>query len=102
MCSSDLPGLAMTGEITLRGMVLPVGGVKEKVLAAARAGFTEVILPRRNAGDLEEIPPHLLQTLKVHLVDRMDDVLQIALGVRAKKSRPRRKRRKIETTDAVN
>ena len=96
------PGLAMTGEITLRGMVLPVGGVKEKVLAAARAGFTEVIIPKRNAGDLEEIPPHLLERLKFHLVDRMDDVLNIALGVRSKKSRPRRKRRKPDAVADVN
>ena len=96
------PGLAMTGEITLRGMVLPVGGVKEKVLAAVRAGFTEVILPKRNAGDLEEIPPHLLANLKFHFVERMDDVLQLALGVKSKRARPRRKKRKPVETSAVN
>lgn len=97
------PGLAMTGEITLRGMVLPVGGVKEKVLAAVRAGFTEVLLPSRNAGDLEEIPPHLLSTVQFHFVDRMDDVLQLALGVKSKRARPRRRKRKApEATGAVN
>jgi ATP-dependent Lon protease len=95
------PGLAMTGEITLRGMVLPVGGIKEKVLAAVRAGFTEVIMPRRNAGDLEEIPAHLLANLKVHFVDKMDDVLQLALGVRSKRSRPRRKKRKVPEPEAA-
>ena len=95
------PGLAMTGEITLRGMVLPVGGIKEKVLAAVRAGFTEVIMPRRNAGDLEEIPAHLLANLKVHFVDKMDDVLQLALGVRSKRNRPRRKKRKLPEPEAA-
>jgi ATP-dependent Lon protease len=93
----------MTGEITLRGMVLPVGGVKEKVLAAVRAGFTEVLLPRRNAGDLEEIPPHLLARVQFHFVERMDDVLQLALGVKSKRARPRRRKRKpVEAAGAVN
>ncbi len=95
-------GVAMTGELTLRGVVLPVGGVKEKVLAAARAGFTEVILPRRNGGDLEEIPAHLLSTLTIHLVDRLEDVLALALGVRAKKPRGRRPRRKKPGEATVN
>ena len=95
-------GVAMTGEITLRGHVLPVGGVKEKVLAAARAGFTEVILPSRNAGDLEEIPPHLLERVQIHLVDRMEDVLQIALGVKARKARSRARKRRPEPAPAVS
>jgi ATP-dependent Lon protease len=92
----------MTGEITLRGHVLPVGGVKEKVLAAARAGFTEVILPSRNGGDLEEIPPHLLERVQIHLVDRMEDVLQIALGVKARKARGRVRKRRPEPAPAVS
>ena len=73
------PHLAMTGEITLRGKVLPVGGIKEKVLAARRAGVTEVLLPRRNETDLEDVPPALLKELRVHLVDHIDEVLAIAL-----------------------
>jgi ATP-dependent Lon protease len=74
--------LAMTGEITLRGMVLPVGGIKEKVLAASRAGIREVILPERNLKDLEEVPASAKKKLKVHGVERMDQVLSIALGLK--------------------
>ncbi len=73
-------GLAMTGEITLRGHVLPVGGIKDKVLAAHRAGLTEVILPAQNAKDLEDIPANVKDTLKFHLVERMDQALQFAFG----------------------
>jgi ATP-dependent Lon protease len=71
--------VAMTGEITLRGKVLPVGGIKDKVLAAFRAGINEVILPREGEKDLEEIPEEVRNALEVHLVDSMDDVLRIAL-----------------------
>jgi ATP-dependent Lon protease len=71
--------VAMTGEITLRGKVLPVGGIKDKVLAAFRAGITEVILPKENEKDLEEIPAEVREVLDVHLVDSMDDVLRLAL-----------------------
>ncbi|MBI2841697.1 MAG: endopeptidase La [Acidobacteria bacterium] len=71
--------VAMTGEITLRGKVLPIGGVKEKVLAAHRAGITNIILPRDNEKDLTEIPKDMLSALTVHLVERMDEVLKIAL-----------------------
>jgi ATP-dependent Lon protease len=71
--------LAMTGEITLRGKVLPVGGIKEKVLAAARSGISRVILPSRNEKDLEDVPPEVLEDLKVIFVDNMDKVLQLAL-----------------------
>ena len=71
--------LAMTGEITLRGLVLPVGGIKEKVLAAKRAGITAVILPKKNEKDLEEIQPALMKGLKFHFVDRMDEVIDLAL-----------------------
>jgi ATP-dependent Lon protease len=74
-------GIAMTGEITLRGRVLPVGGIKEKVIAAARAGMKEVILPQRNEGDLEEIPQNLKESITFHLVDRVEEVLQLTLGV---------------------
>jgi ATP-dependent Lon protease len=69
----------MTGEITLRGNVLPVGGIKEKVLAALRAGVKEIILPERNEKDLVEVPAEVRQQLKFHFVTRMDQVLDIAL-----------------------
>jgi ATP-dependent Lon protease len=71
-------GLAMTGEITLRGHVLPVGGIKNKVLAAHRAGIKEIILPDRNQVDLEEIPESVRQELTFHPVERLDEALEIA------------------------
>ncbi len=71
--------VAMTGEITLRGKVLPVGGIKDKVLAAYRGGITEVILPRENEKDLEEIPGEVREAMEVHLVESMDEVLRLAL-----------------------
>ena len=69
----------MTGEITLRGKVLPIGGLKEKVLAAHRAGVTTIILPKDNEKDLADIPKAVLDVLKLHLVESMDEVLKIAL-----------------------
>ena len=71
--------VAMTGEITLRGKVLPIGGLKEKLLAAHRAGIFEVILPRDNEKDLPDVPQSLLGELKLHFADTMDEVLPIAL-----------------------
>jgi len=73
------PNLAMTGEVTLRGNVLPVGGIKEKVLAAQRAGITEIILPEGNRRDLPTIPPTVRHLLKLHFVKTMDEVLALAL-----------------------
>ncbi|MBW1859091.1 MAG: endopeptidase La [Deltaproteobacteria bacterium] len=71
--------LAMTGEITLRGQVLPVGGVKEKVLAAHRAGIKSIILPKWNEKDLEDVPKKVRNALQFHFVETMDEVLRIAL-----------------------
>jgi ATP-dependent Lon protease len=74
----------MTGEITLRGQVLPVGGVKEKVLAAHRSGLKRVILPRRNEADLEDLPEEVRTGMKFTFVDTVDDVLKAALGLKRK------------------
>jgi len=71
--------IAMTGEITLRGRVLPIGGVKEKVLGAVRAGITSVILPKENERDLEDLPEEVRKTLDVHLVEDLGQVLSLAL-----------------------
>jgi ATP-dependent Lon protease len=71
--------IAMTGEITLRGKVLPIGGLKEKLLAALRAGIFEVILPRANEKDISELPDNIKNSMKMHFVDMMDEVLALAL-----------------------
>ncbi len=71
--------IAMTGEITLRGKVLPIGGLKEKLLAALRAGIFETILPRGNEKDLQELPDNIKNAMKLHFVDSMDEVLALAL-----------------------
>lgn len=71
--------VSMTGEITLRGRILPIGGVPEKVLAAARAGMSEVILPAENAPDLSEVAPETLSKVKIHLVSDLKEALKIAL-----------------------
>jgi ATP-dependent Lon protease len=71
--------LAMTGEITLRGKVLPIGGLKEKLLAAHRHGINEVIVPKDNQKDLPDIPEYIRNLMKLHFVDHMDEVLRIAL-----------------------
>ncbi len=70
--------VAMTGEVTLQGKVLPIGGVKQKVLAAHRAGLTEVILPRRNESDVDDIPEKVREEMTIHIADTLDDVIAIA------------------------
>ena len=81
------PNLGMTGEITLRGQVLHIGGVKEKVLAAHRAGLRTVILPRRNEQDLDDVPDEIKKSMKFILVDMVDEVIQHALEPDAKHKR---------------
>src|SRR5699024_2443746 len=71
--------VAMTGEITLRGDVLPIGGLKEKLLAAHRGGLKTVIIPQENVKDLSEIPTNIKNRLKIRPVDKIDEVLEIAL-----------------------
>jgi ATP-dependent Lon protease len=71
--------VAMTGEVTLQGRVLPIGGVKQKVLAAHRAGLREVILPKRNEGDLDDLPQSVRDEMTFHLAEEVDQVLEIAL-----------------------
>jgi len=71
------PRIAMTGEITLRGKVMPVGGIKEKVIAAHRAGIKEIVLPRWNEKDLREVPEDIKKAIKFHFVDNVDDVLKV-------------------------
>ena len=71
---------AMTGEISLRGLVLPVGGIKEKVLAAQRAGVRTVLLPRRNEKDLRDVPESTRQALTFVWLDHVDDAIRAALG----------------------
>jgi ATP-dependent Lon protease len=71
--------VGMTGEVTLRGRVLPIGGVKQKVLAAHRAGLTDVILPARNAGDLDKVPEAVRDALRFHPVHTLDEALEVAL-----------------------
>jgi ATP-dependent Lon protease len=82
----------MTGEITLRGRVLPVGGLREKVLAAHRSGLKTVILPRRNQKDLIDVPKRARVELELIAVDHMDQVLEIALQQPSAKGRSRQER----------
>jgi ATP-dependent Lon protease len=71
--------VGMTGEVTLQGKVLPIGGVKQKVLAAHRSGLTEVVLPKRNGPDLEDVPEAVRDQMTFHLADEVGDVLSVAL-----------------------
>jgi ATP-dependent Lon protease len=79
--------VGMTGEITLRGQVLPIGGLKEKTLAAHRAGLKTVIIPQRNEKDLDDVPEEVRKEMKFILADRVEDVLAAALEKPSKKRR---------------
>ncbi len=79
--------IAMTGEVTLRGRVLPIGGLKEKTLAAKRMGIKKVIIPKRNEKDLEDIPKYIKKDMKFIPVETMDEVLSNALKKTAKKKK---------------
>jgi ATP-dependent Lon protease len=72
--------VGMTGELTLQGKVLPIGGLKQKVLAAHRAGLTEVIVPRRNEHDLDDVPDQIRQEMTFHIADTAADVLKAAFS----------------------
>jgi ATP-dependent Lon protease len=85
------PDVAMTGEITLRGKVLAVGGIKEKVLGARRAGITTIILPKRNEKDLEDVPDSVRTEMQFLFVDTMDEVLEQAFEPCAKQEAQRRR-----------
>jgi len=96
--------LAMTGELTLTGRVLPIGGVKEKVLGAVRAGINQIILPTENEADLEDIPEDLRSSLTFHLASSLDDVVKIALTERKKRKRkraPAKRKRAAKTSTAT-
>jgi ATP-dependent Lon protease len=85
----------MTGEVTLRGRILEIGGVKEKTLAAYRAGLRQVILPSGNEKDLRDVPDDVRQGMTFHFVDQMDEVIEIALlerGVRQERKKSPRAR----------
>jgi ATP-dependent Lon protease len=82
---------AMTGEVTLRGRVLPIGGIREKALAALRAGIKRVVLPRKNMQDLHDIPKDLKRRIEFIPVDHMDDVLEATLESPVKRRRPARR-----------
>jgi ATP-dependent Lon protease len=79
MRKSVRPALAMTGEITLRGKILPVGGIKEKVLAAARSGVKTVVLPDQNRKDLSQVPPEIRKKLRFRFAKTIDAALRLTL-----------------------
>ena len=81
------PDVAMTGEISLRGLVLPIGGVKEKTLAALRAGIKTVMLPKRNEKDLEDVPAEARQKLEFVLLEHVEDAVRTAIGELSKTDR---------------
>ncbi|MCO4753602.1 MAG: endopeptidase La, partial [Bacteriovoracaceae bacterium] len=100
---TDIPvrqDVAMTGEITLRGRVLPIGGLKEKLLAAKQSGIQTVIIPEKNAKDLVKVPDEIKQGLNIHPVDQAEKVLKIALDL--KKPEDFMKERAFKVLDGEN
>jgi ATP-dependent Lon protease len=99
--------VAMTGEVTLRGRVLPIGGLKEKILGAKRAGIRHIIYPAKNSSDMKEIAGHLKKSLTFHSVEDLDQVLETALvgGIKALEKAggksPKRPRRQREGSEAT-
>src|SRR5690606_27763163 len=91
--------VAMTGEVTLRGRILEIGGVKEKTLAAHRAGIHEVVLPAGNERDLRDVPDDVREGMRFHLVDHMDQVFELALTEKAG-ARERRRRQPAASAPA--
>ena len=90
--------LAMTGELTLTGRVLPIGGVKEKLLGAVRAGINEIIIPFDNEADLEDLPDTVRKNLTIHLVEDLDRVVEIALLPEKSKKSPKARSKSKKST----
>jgi ATP-dependent Lon protease len=87
----------MTGEVTLTGRVLPVGGIREKILAARRAGINTVIVPRHNEKDLVELPAEVKDNMTVHLVDTLDDVVPLLFRTEARSGKPKSAKPRVKT-----
>ena len=96
------PNIGMTGEITLRGLVLPIGGVKEKILAAHRAGLTTIILPRRNESDLDDLPEEVRKAIQFKLVDTVDEVLNFVFDSTIPKKQTRKKKIQNNLGEKIN
>jgi ATP-dependent Lon protease len=95
------PDVGMTGEVTLRGRVLPIGGVKEKVLAAHRAGLKSVILPKRNELDLDDVPDDVREEMEFIFADCVDDVIENALVMKPTKSTGKKRTKSTRSSTAV-
>jgi ATP-dependent Lon protease len=87
-----IPHLGMTGELTLTGRVLPIGGVKEKTIAARRAGLKTLVFPEGNRKDFQELPDYLQEGLDVHFARDYDDVYQVAFGLDKKSAKKKKKK----------
>ncbi|MCX6064562.1 MAG: hypothetical protein NT121_02240 [Chloroflexi bacterium] len=94
--------LGMTGEITLRGQVLPIGGVKEKVLAGHRNGLRTIILPKRNQTDLEDVPEEIQKVMQFIFAENMDDVLSAALEPATTQPKKAKSRKKTTIKDSID
>ncbi|MEK7369122.1 MAG: endopeptidase La [Planctomycetota bacterium] len=95
---SVLPDVAMTGEITLRGKILPVGGIKEKVLAAKRAGISTIIIPKRNDKDLVDVPEHVKADIQFHFVENVGEMLPFVFGTEGQEKRGKKEEKKLVKT----